>query len=230
MGQKVNPVGFRLGFNVGWSSHWFANSKDYAKLLQEDDAIRSIITKRYSRASIASIELYRNRGDIVVTIHTGKPGVIIGRGGAGSQELRRLIDEKLNKLYAGLKKPGLRLNIVEVKNPELSAAIVAESIAGQIERRISVKRAIRQSVERTMEKKAKGIKIKVTGRLNGAEIAREENVANGSIPLQTLRSNISYSLAQAHTTYGVIGIKVWIYLGESDTFPIGQITEGRSRS
>ena len=228
MGQKVNPIGFRLGFNVGWTSHWFA-TKGYANALREDALIKGVITKKYPRASIASIELFRNRGDIVVTIHTAKPGIIIGRGGAGSQELKRLVDNKVATLYPTGGKPNIRINIVEVKNPELSAAIVAEIIAGQLERRISVKRAIRQAMERTMEKKAKGIKIKVSGRLNGAEIARNESVFTGSIPLQTLRSNISYALGEAHTTYGVIGIKVWIYLGESDTFPVGQTPEGQNR-
>lgn len=228
MGQKVNPIGFRLGFNTAWTSHWFSAHK-FAATLQEDATIRDAINKKYPRASISSIELFRNRGDIVATILTAKPGIIIGRGGAGSQELKRQIDAKVAKFYPQGGKPNIRINIVEVKNPELSAAIVAETIAGQLERRISVKRAIRQAVERTMEKKAKGIKVKVSGRLNGAEIARNEVVSNGSIPLQTLRSSISYSQAEANTTYGVIGIKVWIYLGESDEFPLSQTPEGPSR-
>lgn len=221
MGQKVNPVGVRLGFNKGWSAHWFSG-KDYSKCLQEDHGIKKIIQGKYQRAAISTIEIFRNRGDIVVNIHTAKPGIIIGRSGAGAQELRAMIEKQLFKGLPIKERPNFRLNIVETKNPELSATIVAENIANQLERRISVKRAIRQAMERTMEKKAKGIKIKVSGRLGGAEIARSEAVSNGSIPLQTLRSNIDYALAEAKTTYGVIGIKVWIYLGESDQLPTDQ--------
>jgi small subunit ribosomal protein S3 len=223
MGQKVNPIGLRLGFNRGWSSHWFS-TKEYSKCLQQDDMIKTIIRGKYARASISSIEIFRNRGDIVVNIHTAKPGIIIGRSGAGAQELRSMIEKKLFQGLTIKERPNFRLNIVEVKNPELSATIVAENIANQIERRISVKRAIRQAMERTMEKKAKGIKIKVSGRLGGAEIARSEAASSGSIPLQTLRSDISYALGEAKTTFGVIGVKVWIYLGESDQMPVDQPT------
>lgn len=219
MGQKVNPVGLRIGFNKGWSAHWFSQ-KNYASFLQDDAKINAVINKKHARAGIGQIQIFRNRGELVITVNTAKPGLIIGRNGTGAQDLKKKLEYELFRTLPGKERPNLRLNIVEIKNPELSAKVVAENIAGQLERRISVKRAIRQAVERTMEKKAKGIKVKVSGRLNGAEIARSENAASGSIPLQTIRSDVDYALAEAHTTYGVIGVKVWIYLGESDTFPM----------
>lgn len=228
MGQKVNPVGFRIGFNKGWTSHWFS-AKNFAAGLQEDSAIKQIIEKRYHHSGIAVVDIFRNRGDIVVTIHSSKPGIIIGRSGAGAQELRAKLEKAIQKVRKSQDKVNLRVNIVETRSPELNATLVAETIANQLERRISVKRAIKQAIERTMEKRAKGIKIKVSGRLNGAEIARSEGSSQGSIPLQTLRSNISYALAQANTTYGVIGIKVWIYLGDSEEMPI-EATPEQQRS
>ena len=229
MGQKVNPVGVRIGFNKGWTSHWF-EPRNLSKPLQEDDAIKVVINKRYHHSGIASIEIFRNRGDIVVTIHSSKPGIIIGRSGAGAQELRANLEKAIQKIRKSTDKVNLRVNIVEVRTPELNATIVAETIANQLERRISVKRAIKQAIERSMEKHAKGIKIKVSGRLNGAEIARSEGSSQGSIPLQTLRSNISYALAQAKTTYGIIGIKVWIYTGDSAELPIESTPESQHRS
>ncbi len=228
MGQKVNPVGFRIGFNKGWTSHWFS-ANNFAAGLQEDSAIKQIIEKRYHHSGIATVDIFRNRGDIVVTIHSSKPGIIIGRSGAGAQELRAKLEKAIQKVRKSQDKVNLRVNIVEVRSPELNATLVAETIANQLERRISVKRAIKQAIERTMEKRAKGIKIKVSGRLNGAEIARSEGSSKGSIPLQTLRSNISYALAQANTTYGVIGVKVWIYLGDSQEMPI-EATPEQQRS
>ena len=218
MGHKVNAHGLRLGFNKEWSSHWFSQ-KNFAAFLTADRTIRAIIEKKYQRAGIAQVEISRNRGDLVVTIHTSKPGIVIGRSGIGAQELRASLEQQLFGSIAAKERPNIRLNIVEVKVPELSARVVAENIAGQIERRISPKRAIKQSIERTMERRAKGIKIKVSGRLNGAEIARTESAAAGSVPLQTMRSDISYALAEAKTTYGVIGVKVWIYLGDSLVMP-----------
>ena len=220
MGQKVNPNGFRIGFNKGWSSHWFASKQLFPAALQEDAAIKAIIEKRYHHSGVSQVEIFRNRGDIVVTIHSSKPGIIIGRSGAGAQELRSMLERAVQVVRKDFSKVTLRVNIVETRTAELSATLVAESIANQIERRISVKRAMKQAIERTREKRAKGIKIKVSGRLNGAEIARNESAAQGSIPLQTLRSNISYALAEAKTTYGVIGVKVWIYLNDSDQMPI----------
>lgn len=228
MGQKVNPIGARLGFNKSWYSHWFSD-KSYARFLREDATIKNLVIKKYSRSNISQIEIFRNRGDIVVTIHTAKPGIIIGRSGAGAQELKSLLEKEIFKNLSGKERPNLRVNIVEIKNPELSAQVVAENIAGQIERRISVKRAMKQAVERTMEKKAKGIKVRVSGRLGGAEIARSEVISSGSIPLQTLRSDVSYALAEAHTTYGIVGVKVWIYLGESVEFPLEPVSEQPSR-
>lgn len=226
MGQKVNPVGLRLGFNKNWVSHWFA-TKNFASFLQEDGAIQAVIAKRYRQSGVSSVEIYRNRGDVVVSIHSSKPGIIIGRSGVGAQDLRAKLEAAIRKVRGNDEKVTLRVNIIETRVPELNARLVAETIANQIERRISVKRAIRQAIERTMEKRAKGIKIKVSGRLNGAEIARSESSSNGSIPLQTIRSDISYALAEAHTTYGVIGVKVWIYLGESDQMPVEQAPEAQ---
>ena len=218
MGQKVNPVGSRIGYNKIWSAHWFGGH-NFAAYLKQDFEIKEIINKRFPKSGIASIEIFRNRGELVVTIHTAKPGLIIGRSGAGAQELKTKIEKLVWASLSKKDRSSFRLNIVEVKSPELNAKIVAENIAGQLERRISVKRAMRQAAERTMEKRAKGIKIQISGRLNGAEIARSENLAQGSIPLQTMRSDISYALAEAKTTYGVIGVKVWIYLGDSEVFP-----------
>lgn len=228
MGQKAHPTGLRIGFNKGWTSHWFA-PRSQAASLQEDFAIKKVIDKRYHHSGVARVDIFRNRGDIVVTIHSSKPGIIIGRSGAGAQELRSLLERTVQRVRKSGDKVNLRINIVEVRTPELNAQLVAETIANQLERRISVKRAIKQAVERTMEKRAKGIKIKVAGRLNGAEIARSETVSQGSVPLQTLRSNISYAVAKAVTTYGTIGIKVWIYLGEADELPIESTPEQQHR-
>ena len=219
MGQKVNPVGVRLGFNKTWSAHWFT-TKLYSTYLREDETIKTLVTKRYPNSGISQINIFRNRADITVTIHTSKPGLIIGRSGIGAQELRANIDKALFKHVNVKDRPALRINIVEVKSPELSAKIVAETIANQIERRISVKRAMKQAIERTIEKKALGIKVRISGRLGGAEIARSEVASTGSIPLQTIRSNVDYALAEAKTTYGIVGVKVWIYLGESDQLPV----------
>lgn len=227
MGHKVNPIGARLGFNKNWSSHWFS-SRNFQNFLKEDVKIKELIHKKYPRSGIDCVEIFRNRGDITVTIHTAKPGIIIGRSGSGAQELKAAIEKTLS-LSQKKEKPNLRVNILEFKNPELSARLVAETIAGQIERRIAIKRAIKQAAERTMEKKARGIKIRVSGRLGGAEIARSEVVSFGSIPLQTIRSDVGYALAEAHTTYGIIGIKVWIYLGESDQFPLEVQTEAPAK-
>ena len=229
MGQKVNPIGVRLGFNRNWYSHWFSE-RNFAYNLKEDFAVKEIINKKYPRSGIDSIEIFRNRGDLAITINTAKPGIIIGRSGAGAQELKSLVEKQVFKNHSAQERPKVRISIVEFKNPELSARIVGENIANQIERRISVKRAIKQAMERTLEKKAKGIKIRVSGRSGGAEIARSEVVSQGSIPLQTLRSNVSYALVEAHTTYGIIGIKVWIYLGESDTFNIDTPSEQPNRN
>lgn len=228
MGQKVNPNGLRLGFNKNWSAHWFAE-KNFAVNLEQDRLVRQLIDKKFVRAGINSVEIFRRSGELLISIVTSKPGIVIGRGGAGSTDLRNKIEHTLFKQVNHKDRPKVRLNIVEFKNPELSAKLVAETIAGQLERRIAVKRAIRQAIERTMERRAKGIKIRVSGRLNGAEIARSENASNGSIPLQTMRSDISYSLSEAKTTYGILGVKVWIYLGDSDEMP-AEPTEQSTRN
>ena len=228
MGQKVNPIGVRLGYNKNWQSHWFSEHQ-FSEFLQQDALIKTIVTKRYPRSGVSSIEIFRNRGDIGVAIHTAKPGVIIGRSGIGAQDLKATLEKALFKGQPTGKGNSLRISIIEVKSPELSAQLVAENIAGQIERRISVKRAMKQAVERTMEKRAHGIKIRVSGRLGGAEIARSEVISNGSIPLQTIRSDINYAQAEAHTTYGIVGIKVWVYLGVLDTMPMENTMEQSSR-
>lgn len=232
MGQKVNPHGLRLGFNKNWTSHWFAG-KEYALFLEQDRQIRELINKKYHRSGIQNIDIYRRSGELVISIHTSKPGIIIGRGGAGSTDLKARLEAMVFQNVIKSERPSLRLNIVEVKTPELSAKLVAENIAGQLERRIAVKRTMRQAVERTMERRAKGIKIKISGRLNGAEIARNESTSTGSVPLQSLKSDISYGLAEAHTTYGIIGVKVWIYTGDSVEMPpeaMEQSTRPQSRN
>ena len=205
MGHKVNPTSFRLPLNLDWQSKWFA-TKDYAKTLLEDVKIRDAIGLKYRNAGIESIIISRGTNEILVMVKTAKPGLIIGRSGMGSAELKLSL-EKLTKGH-------IRLSIEEVKKIDLSASLVAQSIAGQIERRVSYRRAMRQAVEKAISAGAKGIKINLSGRLNGAEIARSEKVVQGSVTLATLRSNIDYFCQPAKTTYGIIGVKVWIYKGE----------------
>jgi small subunit ribosomal protein S3 len=205
VGQKVNPHGLRLGIIKTWDAKWYAD-KDYAKNLHEDVKIREYIKKKLYNSGIARIEIERAATRVKAIIHTAKPGMVIGRGGAGIEDLK-----------AGLKKltgKAVDINIAEVKQPELDATLVAENIAAQLEKRISFRRAMKQTVTRTMRMGAKGIKVLVGGRLGGAEIARSEGYREGSIPLHTLRADIEYGTAEAHTTYGRIGIKVWIYKGE----------------
>jgi small subunit ribosomal protein S3 len=207
MGQKVNPISFRLQVHKNWSSRWFANKRDFAKWLAEDIRIRELIEKRFeSRPTINLIEIERSANLITITIHTAKAGVVIGRGGAGVTELKALI-EKVASLPA-------RLNIEEVKRPELAAKLVAENIARQLERRVNFRRAIKMTAQNTMAAGAKGVRIQVSGRLNNAEMARREKVIEGSVPLHTLRADIDFHTARALTPAGVIGVKVWIYKGE----------------
>jgi small subunit ribosomal protein S3 len=207
MGQKVNPISFRLQVNKDWSSRWFAPKRDFARLLKEDILVRELIEKRFeSRPTIDRIEIERSANLVTITIHTAKAGVVIGRGGAGVTELKTLI-EKMTSLP-------VRLNIEEVKRPELSAKLVAENIARQLERRANFRRAIKMSAQNTMAAGAKGIRIQVAGRLNNAEMARREKVIEGSVPLHTLRADINYHGARAKTPAGIIGVKVWIYKGE----------------
>lgn len=206
MGQKVHPVGFRLGIIRDWDGRWYANRREYAKLLHEDLAIRKRIKERFYTAGISKVEIERAANRAKVTIHTARPGMVIGKGGAEVDRLRQELEAETGKQ--------LQINIVEVKRPELDAQLLAENIAFQLERRVSFRRAMRQAQARAMRFGAKGVKIRVSGRLGGAEIARTEWTPEGSVPLHTLRADIDYGFAQASTTYGQIGVKVWIYKGE----------------
>ena len=205
MGQKVHPHGLRVGIIKTWDSRWFAG-KNFAKFLHEDVKIREYIKKKLFTSGISQVEIERAGGRVKITIHTGKPGMVIGRGGAGIEELRK----NLTKFTDAQ----IDVNIAEVKQQDMSSVLVAEKIAAQLEKRIAFRRAMKQAVGRTMKSGAKGIKVMVSGRLGGAEIARSESYREGSIPLHTLRADIDYGTAEAHTTYGRIGIKVWIYKGE----------------
>ena len=208
MGQKVNPISMRLQVNKDWRSKWFANKREYAKYLTMDLAVRRMIQDKLgSRAAINKVDIERSPNIVTVTIHTAKAGVVIGRGGSGATELKNAIE----KIY-GVQ---TRVNIEEVKKPELHAKLVAENIAHQLERRISFRRAIKQTAAATMRSGAKGIRIEVSGRLNGAEMSRREKEVAGSVPLHTIRADIDYSHVNAKTNAGIIGVKVWIYKGES---------------
>lgn len=208
MGHKVNPLLFRLGYTVNWTSRWYGD-KNFPELLKEDSGIRKILAENLKKASVEKIVIDRASNVVTVSILSGRPGVIIGRGGTGIEDLRKLLKEKL-----GLKKE-VKIDVIEVKDPESSAAIIGQEIASQIERRIGWKRAIKRMLETVMSKKGvQGIKIAISGRLDGAEMGRREWLAKGKIPLHTLRSNIDFTRATAFTTYGAIGIKVWVYKGE----------------
>lgn len=206
MGQKVNPHGLRVGVIKNWDSRWFAKDSAFGDTLVEDYKIRKFLKKTLYAAGVPRIEIERDALKIRIHIHCAKPGIVIGRGGAEIEKLRKQLEKMLNKPVS--------INIVEVKQPDLSAQLVAENIAGQLERRVSFRRAMKQAIGRTMRLGAKGIKTRVSGRLGGAEIARSEDYHEGTIPLQTLRADIDYGFAEADTTYGRIGVKVWIYKGE----------------
>ena len=205
MGQTVNPHGLRVGIVKDWDAKWYAD-KDYAANLHEDVLIRNFLKKTLFIAGISRIEIERTNKRIKLVIHTAKPGMVIGRGGAGIEDIRKALKRFTDKQ--------IDVNIAEIKQADMDAVLVAENIAGQLERRIGFRRAMKQAVGRTMRLGALGIKVMVSGRLGGAEIARSESYREGSIPLHTLRANIDYGTAEAHTTYGCIGIKVWIYKGE----------------
>jgi small subunit ribosomal protein S3 len=206
MGQKINPRSMRLQVDKDWSSRWFA-TKNYASQLIEDLKLRKVIEKKLGkRSGLANIVIERSPNLLQVTIHTSKPGVVIGRGGSGTEELKKLV--------AKVTSEPVRISIEEVKKPETNAALVAENVASQLERRISFRRAMRMASENAVKSGAQGCKVMVAGRLNGTEMARRETVAQGSIPLHTIRADIDYAHALARTTYGVIGVKVWIYKGE----------------
>lgn len=207
MGQKVNPISMRLQVSKDWRSKWFVDKRDYAKFLREDLAVRRLINDKLgSRAAINRVEIGRTQNLVTVTINTAKAGVVIGRGGAGAQELK----DDIEKIYG----VPVRVNIEEVKKPELYAKLVAENIAHQLSRRISFRRAIKSSAAATMRAGAQGIRIEVAGRLNGAEMSRREKEIAGSVPLHTLRADIDYAQVDAQTPAGIIGVKVWIYKGE----------------
>ncbi|GGG10918.1 30S ribosomal protein S3 [Paenibacillus aceti] len=206
MGQKVNPVGLRVGIIRDWESKWYAG-KDFGDLLLEDVKIREHLKNKLKDSAVSRIEIERAANRVNVTIHTAKPGMVIGKGGSEVEILRN----EITKIAGGKK---VHINISEIKHPDLDAILVAESIAQQLERRVSFRRALKQAIQRTMRSGAKGIKTAVSGRLGGAEIARTEGYSEGTVPLHTLRADIDYGTAEAHTTYGRIGVKVWIYRGE----------------
>ena len=206
MGQKVNPHGARVGVIMDWSGRWYAEKKDFANYLESDYRLRKMLKEKHNAAGISRIDIERSAGKVGVTLFTAKPGVVIGKGGAGVEALKKEIEA-----FVGCP---CSLNIMEIKNPEVDAQLVAENIAQQLERRISFRRAMKQSIQRAMKGGAKGIKTSVAGRLGGADIARKEGYHEGSIPLQTLRANIDYGFSEAKTTYGRIGVKVWIYKGQ----------------
>ena len=206
MGQKVNPHGLRVGIIKDWDSRWYAEKKTFGETLVEDYNLRKDLKKQLYAAGIPKIEIERDGKKVRIHIHCAKPGMIIGKGGSEIEKLRLQCEKKLGKPVA--------INIIEVKQPDLNAQLVAESIASQLERRISFRRAMKQAIGRAMRFGAKGIKTKCSGRLGGAEIARSEQYHEGTIPLQTLRADIDYGFAEATTTYGKIGVKVWLYRGE----------------
>lgn len=205
MGQKVSPIGLRVGIIRDWESKWYAD-KDFGDLLMEDVRIREYLKAKLKDSAVSRIEIERAANRVNVTIHTAKPGMVIGRGGSEVEAIRAYI--------ANMSDKKVHINIAEIKNPELDATLVAENIAQQLERRIQFRRAMKQSIQRTIRSGAKGIKTAVSGRLGGAEIARTEGYTEGTVPLHTLRADIDYGTAEAHTTYGRIGVKVWIYRGE----------------
>ena len=207
MGQKVNPNGFRVGVIKDWNTRWYASKKDFANFLVEDRKIRDFVKKKYYLASISRIEIDRAAGKITVSIFTARPGLLIGKGGTGIEAIKEEIKKATGK--------DVSVNIMEIRDPDADAQLVAENIASQLEKRISFRRALKQAMGRAMQKNSvKGIKLMVSGRLGGAEIARSEGYHDGSIPLQTMRADIQYGFAEAKTTYGRIGCKVWIYKGE----------------
>ena len=208
MGQKVNPIGFRIGVIRGWDAKWYAD-KEYTHFLLEDVRIRKAIADKYAEAGISRVEIERSANQVTVTIHTSRPGIVIGRGGQRVDEMRQFLEK-----VAGRQ---VRVNIQEIRRPELDAYLVAKSIAEQLERRVAYRRAMKQAMARTLQAGAKGVKIAAGGRLGGAEIARREKMHQGRVPLHTLRADIDFGIAEAATTLGRIGVKVWIYKG--DIFP-----------
>ena len=208
MGQKVHPIGFRLGFNKTWRSRWYAE-KEYAELLHEDLALKKDLKKRFAHAGVSRIEIERAANKLKITIYTSRPGIIIGRKGQEVDKLKQEIQKRTGK--------EVFVNIQEILKPELDAQLVSESVALQLEKRIAFRRAMRKAVDAALRFGARGIKIRVSGRLNGAEIARSEWYLHGQLPLHTLRADVDFGFHEAHTTFGQIGVKTWIYRGETDT-------------
>lgn len=206
MGQKINPTGLRVGVIKDWESRWYAKNADFGDMLVEDYNLREWLLTKLAPAGVPKIEIERDANRVRINIHCAKPGMVIGRGGSEIDKLKAECEKKLGK--------DVSLNIVEIKSPDLNAQLVAESIASQLERRISFRRALKQAIGRTMKLGAKGIKTQVSGRSGGADIARTEHYHEGTIPLQTIRADIDYGFAEAKTTYGRVGVKVWIYRGE----------------
>lgn len=205
MGHKVHPIGYRLGIIYPWQSKWFAD-KNYTELLHEDLGVRRRILEKLSDAAVSRVELERNANQVIVTIHTAKPGIVIGRGGQKVDELRGELEKMTNRR--------VRVNIVEIRQPELDAYLVARSVADQLERRVAFRRAMKQAVSRTMQRGARGVKITVGGRLGGSEMSRRETEKDGRVPLHTLRADVDFGQAEAATTFGRIGVKAWIYRGD----------------
>jgi small subunit ribosomal protein S3 len=205
VGQKTHPIGFRTGIYLDWESRWYAGKKDFARLLREDRTIRSFIRKEFYGAGIPKVEIERKADALRVIVHTAKPGVLIGRKGVKAEELKKRLETLTNRRVG--------LDIVEISRPELNATLVAQAVAEQLVKRAAYRRTLKRAITQTMERGAKGVKIIISGRLGGVEIARDEKQSRGSIPLSTLKADISYGEAIARTTYGVIGVKCWIYLG-----------------
>jgi small subunit ribosomal protein S3 len=208
MGQKIHPIGFRLGITKEHKSRWYADTKRYPDLLQEDRHIRQYVTKNLSNAGIADIHIERKADQIDLAIHTARPGVVVGRGGTGIEQLRLGLQEALG----GNRQ--LRINVIEVARVDADATLIAEYIAQQLERRVSFRRVVRQAIQRAQRADVKGIKVQISGRLNGAEIARTEWIREGRVPLHTLRADIDYAYRTAQTIYGILGVKVWVFKGE----------------
>ena len=206
MGQKINPTGLRIGVIKDWESRWYAKKADFGDTLVEDYELREYLLETLAPAGVPKVEIERSAKRVRINIHVAKPGMVIGRGGAEIEKLKATLEKKIGKEVS--------LNIIEIKNPDVNAQLVAESIASQLERRISFRRALKQAIGRAMKLGAKGIKCQVSGRVGGAEIARSETYKEGTIRLQTIRADIDYGFAEAKTTYGRIGVKVWIYTGE----------------
>ena len=206
MGQKVNPHGARVGVIFDWSTRWYANKKDFASQIKEDYDLRNMLKEKFYQTGISRIDIERSANRMTVNLFTGKPGMIIGRGGKGIEDLKAEIEKFVGH--------AVNINVMDVKSPDTDAQLVAENIAQQLEKRISYRRAMKQSIQRAMKAGAKGVKTSISGRVGGADIARTEQYHEGSIPLQTLRANIDYGFAEAKTTYGRLGIKVWIYKGQ----------------